>query len=80
MAASGDAKNNSELRIFASLDDLATDLAEYVAQLSEMSVKERGFFTIALTGGSLIYLMRYFYEQRKFVISISVLLRIEVSE
>ncbi|XP_020582338.1 probable 6-phosphogluconolactonase 1 [Phalaenopsis equestris] len=62
MAASGYAKNNSELRVFGSLDDLATDLAEYIAQLSEMSVKERGFFTIALTGGSLIYLMRKLSE------------------
>lgn len=62
MAASADAKNNSELRVFPSLDDLATDLAEYVALLSEMSVKERGYFTIALTGGSLIYLMRKLSE------------------
>ncbi|KAI0516641.1 hypothetical protein KFK09_009318 [Dendrobium nobile] len=57
MAASGDVKSINELRIFESLDDLATDLAEYIAQLSEVSVRERGFFTIALTGGSLISLM-----------------------
>ncbi|KAI0493278.1 hypothetical protein KFK09_027554 [Dendrobium nobile] len=62
MAASGNAENNSELRIFGGLDDLATDLAEYIAQLSEDSVKERGFFTIALTGGSLIYLIRKLSE------------------
>ncbi|PKU70180.1 probable 6-phosphogluconolactonase 1 [Dendrobium catenatum] len=57
MAASGDVKSINELRIFESIDDLATDLAEYIAQLSEVSVRERGFFTIALTGGSLISLM-----------------------
>ncbi|PKA53686.1 putative 6-phosphogluconolactonase 2 [Apostasia shenzhenica] len=57
MAAPCDSKNRRELRIFESLDDLATDLAEYIAQLSEASVKERGFFTIALTGGSLISLI-----------------------
>ncbi|PKA50365.1 putative 6-phosphogluconolactonase 2 [Apostasia shenzhenica] len=56
MAASG------ELRIFESLEDLAIDLAEYVAQLSEVFVKERGFFSIALTGGSLISLMRKLCE------------------
>jgi len=57
MAASGDLKNRRESRIFESLDELATDLAEYIAQLSEISVKERGVFTIALTGGSLISLL-----------------------
>ncbi|KAG0464384.1 hypothetical protein HPP92_020453 [Vanilla planifolia] len=57
MAASYDTKSKSELRIFESLDDLSTDLAEYIAQLSEDSVKERGLFTIALTGGSLISLI-----------------------
>ncbi|XP_008775853.2 probable 6-phosphogluconolactonase 2 isoform X1 [Phoenix dactylifera] len=57
MAASGEPKKKSELRVFESLDELATDLAEYIAQLSEISVKERGCFTIALSGGSLISLM-----------------------
>ncbi|XP_020576420.1 probable 6-phosphogluconolactonase 2 [Phalaenopsis equestris] len=57
MAASGDVRSSNKLRVFESLDDLATDLAEYIAQLSEVFVRERGFFTIALTGGSLINLM-----------------------
>ena len=57
MAASGDLKNRRESQIFESLDELATDLAEYISQLSEISVKERGVFTIALTGGSLISLL-----------------------
>ncbi|EHA8590663.1 putative 6-phosphogluconolactonase 2 [Cocos nucifera] len=57
MAASGEARKKSELRVFESLDELATDFAEYIAQLSETSVKERGCFTIALSGGSLISLI-----------------------
>lgn len=57
MAATGDPKSRRESRIFESLDELATDLAEYISQLSEISVKERGVFTIALTGGSLISLL-----------------------
>ncbi|XP_020080889.1 probable 6-phosphogluconolactonase 2 [Ananas comosus] len=57
MATSCEAKKKGELRIFESSVELATDLAEYVAQLSEISVKERGCFTIALSGGSLINLL-----------------------
>lgn len=57
MAASGEFKNKSELRVFESTDELATDLAEYISQLSENSVKESGCFTIALSGGSLISFM-----------------------
>ena len=51
-------KKNSEIRIFESSDDMATDLAEYISQVSEISVKERGCFTIALSGGPLVRLMR----------------------
>ncbi|KAJ0981954.1 hypothetical protein J5N97_010209 [Dioscorea zingiberensis] len=57
MAVSGDPKSRGELKIFDNSDELATDLAEYIAQLSEFSVKERGVFTIALSGGPLISLM-----------------------
>ncbi|XXG55529.1 hypothetical protein AAC387_Pa03g3181 [Persea americana] len=53
----GDSKNNREVRIHDSLDELSTDLADYIAELSEKSVKERGFFAIALSGGSLIGLI-----------------------
>lgn len=49
--------NHRELRIHENLDDLRTDLAEYIEELSEVSVKERGVFAITLTGGSLISLM-----------------------
>lgn len=58
MALSG-AHKDRELRIHESLDELSTDLADYIAELSEASVKERGVFAIALSGGSLISLMGY---------------------
>ncbi|XP_043715238.1 probable 6-phosphogluconolactonase 2 [Telopea speciosissima] len=57
MAHSGVPKDGGELRIHENVDELATDLADYIAELSEISVKERGFFAIALSGGSLISLM-----------------------
>uniref|UniRef100_A0A5B6ZSZ9 Probable 6-phosphogluconolactonase n=1 Tax=Davidia involucrata TaxID=16924 RepID=A0A5B6ZSZ9_DAVIN len=57
MACSGAHKDRGELRIHESLDELRTDLADYIAELSEVSVKERGVFAIALSGGSLISLM-----------------------
>ncbi|XP_010260509.1 PREDICTED: probable 6-phosphogluconolactonase 2 [Nelumbo nucifera] len=57
MALSGGPKDGAELRIHDSVDELATDLADYIAELSEVSVKERGFFAIAISGGSLISLM-----------------------
>lgn len=61
MALFGAHKDTGEKRIHESLDELRTDLADYIAQLSEMSVKERGVFAIALSGGSLIGLMGYQY-------------------
>ncbi|XP_061986565.1 probable 6-phosphogluconolactonase 1 isoform X4 [Populus nigra] len=57
MAHSGVHKDRGELRIHENLDELGTDLAEYIAELSEASVKERGVFAIAISGGSLIGLM-----------------------
>lgn len=59
MALSGGQKDRGELRIHESLDELKTDLADYIAEISEISVKERGVFAIALSGGSLIGLMGY---------------------
>ncbi|XP_057763142.1 probable 6-phosphogluconolactonase 2 isoform X1 [Arachis stenosperma] len=57
MALSGAQKDRGDLRIHESMDELKTDLADYIAELSDVSVKERGFFAIALSGGSLIGLM-----------------------
>ncbi|GMN42025.1 hypothetical protein TIFTF001_011246 [Ficus carica] len=56
MAVLGGEKEK-ELRIHESLDELGTDLTDYIAELSEISVKERGVFALALSGGSLISLM-----------------------
>ena len=58
IVASYESKRNSEVRIFESSDDMATDLAEYISQVSEISVKERGYFAIALSGGTPISFMR----------------------
>ncbi|KAK4260985.1 hypothetical protein QN277_004041 [Acacia crassicarpa] len=46
-----------EVRIHESLEELKTDLADYIAEISEASVKKRGLFAIALSGGSLISLI-----------------------
>ncbi|OIW16796.1 hypothetical protein TanjilG_01361 [Lupinus angustifolius] len=62
MALSGGHKNRGELRIHESLDELRTDLADYIAELSDASVKEHGFFAIVLSGGSLIGLMGKLFE------------------
>ncbi|KHG20651.1 hypothetical protein F383_25845 [Gossypium arboreum] len=57
MALSEVNNDRGELRILENLDELRTDLADYIAELSEAAVKERGVFAIALSGGSLIDLM-----------------------
>lgn len=59
MAYSGAKEDGREVKIYEYLDELSTDLAEYISELSEASVKERGVFAIALSGGSLISLIRY---------------------
>ncbi|GAV78756.1 Glucosamine_iso domain-containing protein, partial [Cephalotus follicularis] len=58
MALSGVAnKDRGEVKVNESLDELSTDLVEYIAELSDASVKERGVFAVALSGGSLIGLL-----------------------
>lgn len=58
MALSGmPSKRRGELRVHESLDELKTDLADYIAELSEGIVKDRGVFSIALSGGSIVSLM-----------------------
>lgn len=58
----GDRDCRKASRIFENLDDLSIDFAEYVSEISEISVKERGVFTIAITGGLLINLLRKLCE------------------
>lgn len=45
--------------VFDSEEGLAVALAEYVSQLSDQYAKERGAFTVALSGGSLIKSLRF---------------------
>lgn len=48
-----------KVRMFEGEEDLSIALADYIAELSEASIKERGAFTIALSGGPLIRLLGY---------------------
>ncbi|PIN03250.1 6-phosphogluconolactonase - like protein [Handroanthus impetiginosus] len=57
MSISGVEKDRRELRIHENAAELSSNLAEYIAELSEAAVKERGVFAVALSGGSLITLM-----------------------
>ncbi|KAJ9563855.1 hypothetical protein OSB04_009015 [Centaurea solstitialis] len=62
MDVAGSIKDRGEVRIHESLDELSTDLVDYIAELSEISVKDRGVFAIALSGGSVISLIRKLCE------------------
>lgn len=59
MALPGAHRNGIELRIHESLEELSTDLADYISDLSEATIMERGAFCIAISGGSLVSLMGY---------------------
>ncbi|CAN1823728.1 Probable 6-phosphogluconolactonase 1 [Linum perenne] len=69
MEPSGDQRDRGELRVHESLDELSTDLADYIADLSEASVKERGDFAIALSGGSLNWSKWYIFWVDERVVS-----------
>ncbi|XP_051145710.1 probable 6-phosphogluconolactonase 2 isoform X2 [Andrographis paniculata] len=58
MSLSYNNKQGREVRIHESLDELSSGLAEYMAELSEASIKERGAFTVALPCGSLVPFLR----------------------
>lgn len=51
-------KGKGDIQMFDSEEDLAVSLAKYVADLSDKYAKERGAFTVALSGGSLIKSLR----------------------
>uniref|UniRef100_A0A0D6R4W3 6-phosphogluconolactonase n=2 Tax=Araucaria cunninghamii TaxID=56994 RepID=A0A0D6R4W3_ARACU len=55
-------KDKGDLRVFENGNDLAASLAEYVAGLSESAIKERGAFSVLLSGGSLINALRKLTE------------------
>ncbi|KAI9173553.1 hypothetical protein LWI28_003022 [Acer negundo] len=46
--------DRGDLRVHESLEELSTDLVDYIDEISETSMKERGVFAIVLSGGSLI--------------------------
>ncbi|KAK1565259.1 hypothetical protein Q3G72_022654 [Acer saccharum] len=56
MALLGVHTNRGDLRVHESLE-VSTDLVDYIDEISEASMKERGVFAVALYGGSLISLM-----------------------
>nr|XP_043624265.1 probable 6-phosphogluconolactonase 1 [Erigeron canadensis] len=55
-------KDQKEVRIHENLEELSTDLADHIEQLSEASIKEHGVFAVALSGGSLVSLLRKLCE------------------
>jgi 6-phosphogluconolactonase len=63
MASSGittiDQNNKKVVEVFDTEEDLAVSLAKYTADLSDKFAKERGAFTVVVSGGSLIKSLRY---------------------
>ncbi|GAB2265017.1 6-phosphogluconolactonase 3, chloroplastic [Dionaea muscipula] len=55
-------KGKTNLSVFDSEEELSISLAKYTADLSEKMVKERGAFTVVLSGGSLIKSLRKLVE------------------
>lgn len=53
-------KGKGNVKVFESEEDLAVSLAKYTADLSDKFAKERGAFTVALSGGSLIKSLRFY--------------------
>lgn len=49
----GSAKGKGDVRIFNKREDLSVSLANYIADLSDRVIKDRGAFTIVLSGGDL---------------------------
>ncbi|KAI7728962.1 hypothetical protein M8C21_020058 [Ambrosia artemisiifolia] len=55
-------KDRMEVRIHESLEELSIDLADQIEELYEQSIKDHGVFAVALSGGSIISLMRKLSE------------------
>ena len=58
MAEIATEKGKGKAQVFDSEEDLAVSLAKYTADLSDKFVKERGAFTVVLSGGSLFQSLR----------------------
>jgi 6-phosphogluconolactonase len=71
MASSGittvDQKNKKVVEVFDTEDELAVSLAKYTADLSDKFAKERGSFTVVVSGGSLIKSLRYLSLQSSLI-------------
>ncbi|KAK2985973.1 hypothetical protein RJ640_028291 [Escallonia rubra] len=51
-------KGKGNVQVYDTEEDLSVSLAKYTAELSEKYAKERGAFTVVLSGGSLIKSLR----------------------
>ncbi|XP_047327197.1 probable 6-phosphogluconolactonase 4, chloroplastic [Impatiens glandulifera] len=56
------ADHNPNVRVFDNEEAVAVSLAKYISDLSEKFVKQRGLFTVVLSGGSLIHTLRKLTE------------------
>ncbi|PSR95385.1 6-phosphogluconolactonase [Actinidia chinensis var. chinensis] len=57
------AKGDTKVAVFDCEEDVAVALAKYIADLSDKCAKEKGVFSVVLSGGSLIDTMRKLVEQ-----------------
>ncbi|KAH7853372.1 hypothetical protein Vadar_001686 [Vaccinium darrowii] len=55
-------RGKGKVQVFDTEDDLAVSLAKYTADLSDKFAKERGAFTVVVSGGSLIKSLRKLVE------------------
>ncbi|CAK9158223.1 unnamed protein product [Ilex paraguariensis] len=62
MAEAATEKGKGTVQVFDSEEELAVSLAKYTADLSDKFAKERGYFTVVLSGGSLIKSLRKLVE------------------
>ena len=51
-------KGKGKVKVFDSEEEVAVDLAEYTADISNKTTKEKSSFTVVLSGGSLIASLR----------------------
>ncbi|KAL0340938.1 UNVERIFIED_CONTAM: putative 6-phosphogluconolactonase 4, chloroplastic [Sesamum radiatum] len=56
-------KSKGKVKVFDTEEDLAVSLAEYAADLADKISKERGSFTVVISGGSLVKSLRKLVEQ-----------------
>lgn len=59
MATTSPEVHRHKVKVMRSEEDLALALAKYTADLADKFIKEKGVFTVVLSGGYLISSMRY---------------------